>query len=587
MALPKLKTGGKLIIGLVLIGALGYGLNIFMDKTGIGTQTTESSTAPKADIGTANTLGAAPSKITIAPVAAENSQPIKLLTIAWNGTMGLQYANGAPVTAADSLMAKRGVKLTIERQDDYSKMLEEQLLFAKDVADGKPNPRGAAFVIIMGDGYPAYIAGAQENFKKLNNQLQVIGAIGRSLGEDTCMMKSEVKGNPQAARGSLIGAVLRDGDWNICVKWAADNDIPINPNEKTFDPDAINFVSTASFVEADEKYIAGYCETRPVVNKGKLTGEKRKVCQDGSATWTPGDVKIAKAKGGVVKVASTKEYKNQMATVIIGNRDWMAKNKPLVENFLAAAYEGSDAVRASDANLLKGAKVSAMVYNEETAEYWAKYFKGVTEPDKNGVPIALGGSAVMGLGDAINYFGLNGADDTYKRVYDVFGGFTKHYYPDILPQLVKYEDVVNKIYMQSLASKSTFAPSTEAQFEAPAGKTLTTFAKKSYAIEFETGKATFTQGANEVLDNLANQVTVTGLYVQLNGHTDAIGNPATNLELSKRRAEAVKTYLMTNANMPTERIIVRALGDTQPLADNTTKAGQARNRRVEVLLKSE
>lgn len=399
------------------------------------------------------------------------------------------------------------------------------------------------------------------------------------------MMKPEVKNNPQAARGSLIGAVLRDGDWNICVKWATDNDIPINPNEKTYDPDAMNFVSVSSFVDADQNYITGYCETRDVVKKGVKTGEKRKVCQDGSATWTPGDVKIAKQKGGLAKIASTKEYKNQMATIIIGNRDWMAKNKATVENLIAAAHEGSDAVKASDENLFKAATVAAAVFKEEDAAYWAKYFKGVTETDKTGMPIQLGGSAVMSLADAAAYFGLNG-DDVYKRVYDVFGGFAKYYYPDILPTLVPYADVVNKTYLQSVVSKSTLGATTENKFESAAGKTLETFARKSYAIEFETGKATFTPRATETLDNLANQVAVSGLYVQLNGHTDNVGNPAANLELSKRRAEAVKAYLMTNANMPSERLIVRAMGDTQPVADNGTRDGQARNRRVEVLLKS-
>jgi OmpA-OmpF porin, OOP family len=584
--MAKMKFGAKLVIGLAVVGILGYGGNYLMDKTGIGTEKVAASVAPRADVGSANTLGGATAKINVAPVS--NATPVKLLTIAWNGTMGLQYANGAATTAPGSIMAKRGVKLTIERQDDYSKMLEEQMLFAKDVKDGKPNPRGAAFVIIMGDGFPAYIAGAQDNIKKLDSQLQVIGAIGRSLGEDKCMLKPEAKADPGAARGSLIAGVLRDGDWNICVKWATDNDIAINPDEKTYDPAALNFIATKDFVEAGEKHISGYCETRPVVVKGKLTGEKRKVCLDGLATWTPGDVTAAKKKGGLVSIASTKEYKNQMATIIIGNKVWMEQNKALTENILAGAFEGSDAIRTDPSALMKGAEVSAAVYKEEDAAYWAKYFKGVTEPDKNGVPISLGGSAVMGLADAVNYFGVQGTDDTYKRVYDVFGGFTKYYYPNELPALINYSEVVNKTFLTALAGKSSMTESTENKFESAAGKTLSTFAKKSYAIEFETGKATFTPAAQETLDNLLNQTAVSGLYVQLNGHTDAVGNGASNLDLSKRRAEAVRNWLMANAAsaFPAERVQVRAFGDTQPLADNTTAAGRAKNRRVEVLLKS-
>lgn len=175
MAKVKIQRGGQLLIAAVLGTALWFGGNWAMDKYGVGGTTTAASVAPKADIGSNETLGAAPSKIDVAPAKA-TSQPLKLLTIAWNGTLGLQYANGAPTTAGGSLMQKRGVNLLIERQDDYSKMLEEQVLFAKDVADGKDNPRGAAFAIIMGDGYPAYIAGAQDAIKKVGGQLQVVTA---------------------------------------------------------------------------------------------------------------------------------------------------------------------------------------------------------------------------------------------------------------------------------------------------------------------------------------------------------------------------------------------------------------------------
>ena len=56
--------------------------------------------------------------------------------------------------------------------------------------------------------------------------IDVVGALGYSRGEDKCMLPAEVATDPQKARGSLIGAVLRDGDWNICIKYASDNKIP-------------------------------------------------------------------------------------------------------------------------------------------------------------------------------------------------------------------------------------------------------------------------------------------------------------------------------------------------------------------------
>ena len=90
-----------------------------------------------------------------------------------------------------------------------------------------------------------------------------------------------------------------------------------------------------------------------------------------------------------------------------------------------------------------------------------------------------------------------------------------------------------------------------------------------------------------MLNDLLDQAAVTSLTVQINGHTDNVGDPTSNLALSRARAEAVKNFLMQNApaNFPAERVIVRGFGDTQPVADNGTHEGKAKNRRVEVILK--
>ena len=82
------------------------------------------------------------------------------------------------------------------------------------------------------------------------------------------------------------------------------------------------------------------------------------------------------------------------------------------------------------------------------------------------------------------------------------------------------------------------------------------------------------------------QLSVSGLTVQVNGHTDNVGNSVSNLDLSKKRAEAVKAWLTANASstFPADRLRARGYGDTQPTADNTTPNGRAKNRRVEVLL---
>lgn len=68
------------------------------------------------------------------------------------------------------------------------------------------------------------------------------------------------------------------------------------------------------------------------------------------------------------------------------------------------------------------------------------------------------------------------------------------------------------------------------------------------------------------------------------GHTDNVGNPASNMDLSRGRANSVVEYL-TSRGISKERFqLVDGKGDTQPISDNSTVSGKAKNRRVEITL---
>jgi outer membrane protein OmpA-like peptidoglycan-associated protein/tetratricopeptide (TPR) repeat protein len=76
------------------------------------------------------------------------------------------------------------------------------------------------------------------------------------------------------------------------------------------------------------------------------------------------------------------------------------------------------------------------------------------------------------------------------------------------------------------------------------------------------------------------------LAIQINGHTDNIGKPADNLILSQNRAKAVVSYL-TSKGIEAKRLSFKGWGDEQPIADNKTEAGRARNRRTELKVVSD
>lgn len=104
--------------------------------------------------------------------------------------------------------------------------------------------------------------------------------------------------------------------------------------------------------------------------------------------------------------------------------------------------------------------------------------------------------------------------------------------------------------------------------------------KKAYDnLLFATNRATILSSSFASLDELAKYVMDKTLKIV--GHTDSVGDDNYNLELSKERADAVKKYLITKG-VPTESITTDGLGETQPISDNQTSEGRAKNRRVEL-----
>jgi len=101
-------------------------------------------------------------------------------------------------------------------------------------------------------------------------------------------------------------------------------------------------------------------------------------------------------------------------------------------------------------------------------------------------------------------------------------------------------------------------------------------------IKFKTGKSEVDPACDRTMTAIAAiMADYPGFHVQVDGHTDNIGNPDANRKLSQDRAEAVVKYLVAKNGVDGKRLSAKGFGDTKPIADNKTKKGQARNRRVD------
>ena len=103
-------------------------------------------------------------------------------------------------------------------------------------------------------------------------------------------------------------------------------------------------------------------------------------------------------------------------------------------------------------------------------------------------------------------------------------------------------------------------------------------------ILFDVNAATIRPESNGVLKQVADVLKANaGVKIKITGHTDSDGADATNLELSKKRAEAVKNALVTDYGIDGASLQTDGKGETKPVGDNKTKEGKAQNRRVEFI----
>jgi outer membrane protein OmpA-like peptidoglycan-associated protein len=107
-------------------------------------------------------------------------------------------------------------------------------------------------------------------------------------------------------------------------------------------------------------------------------------------------------------------------------------------------------------------------------------------------------------------------------------------------------------------------------------------------VLFDTGKAQLRPEAQSALEKVAVVVAqFPDSNVEIDGHTDSKGEPAMNLDLSKRRAAAVSEFLSKRAELAKINFTTHGFGETKPIASNDTEEGRQQNRRVEIVVEKE
>lgn len=522
---------------------------------------------------------------------------MRIAEYAWNGNSGMLVANGGSRTTEGSLMEAAGLNLEIVRIDGVNDLRNMQIKFVEDYASGTEYPKSekSAFAVsIMGDGAPFYISTTQkaldDKFGAGKYHVQAIAPIGLSYGEDKLIGLKEWKENPQLLRGKVISAVIGDGDWVLLINFAFANKVPVNPDPTTYDPNALNFVSAPNddYIEAVKDLIksqkTGYTVPLKEVKDGKLTGKTVNCKIDGAVTWTPGDMIAFDALTGYTDVVSTKDFVNQMPTTIIVVKEWALTHEKDVVAMLKQTYTACNQIKLYDEWAIKAGECAAKTYNYKNGKYWYELFKGYTGT-KSGLDYHVGGTRVFNYADAMQYYGITDGKNRYKSVYDQVSTYLTELNPCDFNSVCKngvidFDNAVNMYFLKSIndvdAGKTEKVDYTSTKTEV--------MATGNWNINFNTGSAEIYGSEKDLttIYNLLLQAEDTKLNVV--GYTDNTGNSDSNVSLSKSRANSVVDYLV-NKGITRDRFqIVDGRGDSNPVGDNSTVSGRAKNRRVEITL---
>lgn len=522
-----------------------------------------------------------------APEKTSDNPEVTIGIWTWQTVSGIIDAVGGPGKSGDypnSCLCQAGItntKLVVE--NDTSKQAEA---LAADRMQ---------FVTTTGDQAAVDIAGANKLLR--GNKAKVIWSSGYSFGEDCLIGPESWKRDPQLARGSVVVTAVPYCDWNVTVNWAVDNQIPINPDEQIYDPDAINFVNATDHIEAAQKYVAN----AKVSLRNRKTNQSEEHQLDAVATWTPGDVMAVKKRDSVTykgksekvqKIVSTKEYSYMMPHILFGNEDWMNKHRDYVKTLLRCIARSNERIK-TDENYFRDrvSALNSLVFNMEGMgpTFWNTYFKGATE---NGIP--LGGSRVNNIAEVRHLFGLDSKEPFERSIFAVtytdHGKRLQKLLPDRLPTITPANQVVDLSYIKDITDEQ----STTGVYQAKdVGQNQGTVVKSNFQISFDSGSSKVKPTEINTLQDIRSLlIRATDTKIIVEGHTDNVGDDATNLRLSKDRAQSVWNWLKasdpTGVNINDKRLEnVEGYGSYRPLPGNQNKSDteKAANRRVVIILK--
>ncbi|MFK8162848.1 MAG: OmpA family protein [Lewinella sp.] len=522
--MARLTTFSKLLITILILLALVFGFNFLTDGAlldGIlngGDGTTTTATTGNDKPSSGGGLFGGNSS---------SDDPIRVGVVTWGGYAGGQYFNEGFKASSESRFKKEyGIDVEFVLNDDVVASLNSWKNGDIDVhwytIDAMPTimPEMAAFDPV------------------------VLWQSDWSRGGDAIVVKRGINSVAQLKGKSIAVAELTPSHSFLLYLLEAGQ----------LKPSDVRIVAQPSAIEAAAAFKSGQV--------------------DAAVVWSPDDELSVRAVPGAKILESTKSASNIIADVFFAKRSYVEANRDKLQKLYEGWMRGAAEINASAANKQKAAKIlgSEMSLSEADA-------LGMI----NNVRLTTHGDNVNFFEQNASYRGVTGGElyrtmaQEYKNLGFIEGSIAPF-------RTVGYGNLV--VDAGSKLGGSENAAEGRTEFDKVSddeGKELDAIATKRISINFATGVSTLNDQAKGIIDEEFVPIAKAfgNARIRIEGNTDNTGSLATNLALSKKRAQAVAAYLTREYNMDSDRFIIVGNGPNKPIANNSSESGKAQNRRTD------
>ena len=286
---------------------------------------------------------------------------------------------------------------------------------------------------------------------------------------------------------------------------------------------------------------------------------------DAAVTWEPDLSAAVEARGDEAHVlVSTSAATNIIADTLCARQDLIDSAPETVRDFVHGWFDGIEMIKSDPAGAY-AVVGKALKLDGET------------------VSGMLSGLKLTPYADNAQFYGLTGGKAHYETLFDT--AFVIWRKKGLVTKPVDAKAWVDTRFLAALASgyqaQKVEEPKVAAKAPSASDRAII---NKQIQIHFTPNSDEIMPGSFFVLDALGETMTSFGnTYLRVEGNTDATGKATANMQLSERRALAVKNYVLQNfPNIEPTRFQTIGRGSTNPVADNATETGRQLNRRTDI-----